>query len=247
MLQQFIFECKTIFLKKTVAMTVFLVPLALVGLAYATQPQDEASWVSLAASWGVLVVAFSVLFAIPTVVADRRSRLLYKRLLTSALSKSQIIIAGMAPYFFIGIFQVVFVIICLSFLVDLKIVNPALMFFGAVLLALVACVAGLALGALSQEAEKAQWVVLPVVVVVAVAANFLPMQTLDGWLRTVLYLAPGGGFVDLFYVSLGETSFGHSILGVAPTVGVVVSIVSSAIWGIISGWVAMSRFRWDIR
>lgn len=72
----------------------------------------EEGFIEVAEDASVMVHAgrrLLVMFAVPTVVADRRDRLVYKRLLTSALSKNKILLAGIIPYFVISVFQILVV------------------------------------------------------------------------------------------------------------------------------------------
>lgn len=247
MLAQLKFELKTLILKRSVAFTVFLVPLVLIVLAVAVQPETSEGWRMFASSWAVLVVAFSIIFAVPMVVADRRERLVYKRMLTSALTKSELLIAGSIPYLLIALVQVVVVFFALKTMGGLALEDPLLLIVAIPITALAACVAGLALGAIAPSAERAQWTVLPVIVLVAVTANYLPSPGVNEFLRQFLYLMPGGSYVDLFNLSLGGTSYAEELYGLDQSVAVLPSLAMSIFWILVSLVLVHKKFRWDAR
>lgn len=247
MKQQISFEFKAVILKRAVALTVFIVPLALIGLAFIVKPEDPAGWRLFAGLWSTLVVVFSVMFALPTVIADRRDRLVYKRLRTSSLSKNQIILAGVFPYLVIALFQVLVVGLSLSFLGGLGIERPFLLGLATIIITLAVCASGFALGSIAPSAERAQWTVLPVVLVVAISANFISAESIDDSIRTLFYILPGGAFFDLFHIAFGGDSIAQTLFESTINLSVVISTSICVVWTLIAAIAAKATFRWDAR
>lgn len=62
--------------------------------------------------------------------------------------------------------------------------------------------------------------------------------------RKVLYLLPGGGFVDIFHVAFGGSSFVEELFDVSAGKALIASFLLGLLWGHIALDIVKKRFRW---
>ena len=240
MLALSIMELKLLLRKKLTAFSVVIVPVGLAALTLSNTPADAAAWADLLTRSFLLLLMLSVYLVSLMVFTARRQSLVLKRLRTSALTDSQILLGVLGPVLVVGLAQTAaYLVFCV--VVDAPAPEDPLLVVVAILLGvLVATALGVATACLSRSVEATQLTSMPVVVA-SMAGMFLVVSSTPA-LAAVGLAMPFTGPADL--LAKGWASAG-AVVGDVPVVPL--DLASSLLWLVVAG-VAFSRlFRWEPR
>jgi ABC-2 type transport system permease protein len=234
-------ELKLLLRKKLTAFSVVIVPVGLVAMTlFGDRPPSAAVWADMLSRYFMVLLMLSVFMVSLMVFTARRQSLVLKRLRTSALSDSQILLGVLGPVMVVGLVQsAAYLVACL--VADAPAPeNPLLVVFGVVLGVVVATALGVATACLSRSVEATQITSIPVLTA-SMAGLFLAGSTSSG-LAAVGVAMPLMGPADL--VAKGWTSAGTVVADV-PVVPL--DIASGVLWLAVAGVVFSRLFRWEPR
>jgi ABC-2 type transport system permease protein len=238
-------EVRLILRNKTVAVSSVALPIGL-GVLWAFQFAADGDPARQAASLTLqLTVALAMgvyLTATQTLVSRRHTRVL-KRMRTSGLSDSGLIVATLAPSVVLGLFQLmVFAVVNVGSGAPppVDVLALALAVLGGLALVVPAAIAT---SIVTPSPERAQITTLPLVFVmlgVGVIAAIAPAQ---GW-WAALMVVPGGAVGELAQLAMTGGSWAAGPAGLPAILPAAVALIA---WPVLFGTLAARRFRWDPR
>ncbi len=253
-----LFESGMILRQKAALMSIILAPALAIAMALMNRPTMPAAWVSMLASMSILVMVLAVYNTTTSTVVARRESQVLKRLRTSELVPSQMLVSLALPYVVVGVLQIVVVGAAYQFLGA-----PAVDSYGPFLAvmvgtALLAVIAGFATATIAATSERVQFAVLPVMMTGLVAAIFVLNPAAPDHYRGLALLLPFAASSDLAARALGAPAemlatpapmvdlaerigmSAHTLMGIA-------AVVVSVLWVVIFAAVARRGWRWEPR
>ncbi|MGH3566733.1 MAG: ABC transporter permease [Pseudonocardia sp.] len=237
-------EAKLVFRNKTVAVSSVVLPVVLgIFWLFSFSDGDQRRWGSIIALQLAVVLAMSVyVTATQTVVARRHHRVL-KRLRTSGISDTGLLVATVAPGVAVGLIQLlIFTVINVSAGAPLP-ADPlplALALLGGLALSVTAA---LATSVVTPSPERAQITTLPLTFVLLGGAIALSIVPLEGWWQT-LVAVPGASIGQLSLFAFAGGTWADGLGGLPALLPAVAALL---IWPVVFGTLARRRFRWDQR
>lgn len=239
-------ELRLLLRNKTVAFTSIGTPLAL-GVFWVFTIGDASQEPLLAgvvvALQLAVVLGMGVYVASTLTVVARRDAKVLKRLRTSDISDTGLLVATVAPAVAVGILQlVIFAVVNLGAGIPLP-VDPLPLVL-ALLGGLALCVlAALATAVVTPSPERAQITTLPLTFVLLGAGIALVVIPAQGWWRA-LVAVPGAAIGDLTRLAYTGGAWEAGVGGVPAVLPALVALVA---WPVIFAALTRNRFRWDPR
>ncbi|MHA6797138.1 ABC transporter permease [Pseudonocardia bannensis] len=238
-------ELRLVLRNKTVAVSSIVVPLA-VGVFWAfsfgasTQPGMTAMAVALQLS---IVLAMGIYVTATQTVVGRRHNRVLKRLRTSGISDTGLLVATVAPAVVIGlvqlgIFGIIHAVIGSPWPVDPFPLVLALL--GGLALVVTAA---LATTVVTPSPERSQITTLPLTFLLLAAAAALAVVPSQGWWQALVAVpgAPIGRLTQLAYEG------GTWAAGPVGLPALLPAVAALLVWPVVFGYLAARRFRWDPR
>jgi ABC-2 type transport system permease protein len=238
-------ETRLLMRNRTVAVSSFLIPIAF-GVFWAVTYRGDgspASYALVIALQLAVVLGMGVyVTATQTLVARRQNRVL-KRMRTTGLSDTELLVATVAPIVLLALVQlVVFAVINMLTGVPMA-ADPgalALAVLGGLALAVTSA---LATTLVTPTPERAQITTLPLVFVLLGVAIVLAIAPLGGWWQIVVAV-PGGAVGQLAQLAMTGATWSPALGGLPAAVP---ALLASMAWPALLGMLALRRFRWDPR
>lgn len=222
-------ELKLLLRNKTVAVSSLLMPI-LVGLwAGSTLPDDAPpqAWAITLCLQLLMVLGFTVYFAVTAALASRREDLYLKRLRSGEASDAVILAGLLTPVVLLGVLQSALMLV-ISISMGAPVPEP-LPLLAALVLGMGLCLAaGVATSGRTSSSEQAQITTLPMFL--ALMGGVLVAVVGPMWL-----LLPGGGIGGLIH---------HAVTGEGDALS---SAASLLVWIVLFSLLAKSWFRWEPR
>ncbi|MBY6364766.1 ABC transporter permease [Rhodococcoides corynebacterioides] len=243
--RQIAFETSMVFRQRNTLLATLLAPVFVLFFPIVSRPEDATGWTMLMAPMTVLVLVFSVYINGATIVAARRESQLFKRLRTSELTPTQLIVSMMVPLVLLGLVQVGIVVAGVAALGGPLPADPALVAAAALVTALLSVTAGVAVGSISPNSERVQYSVMPLLLLAAIGSNLVVAPNVDPGLRSYLLFAPFTGAVDLV-ARAGDSVpiLADTPLPVSP---IVFDLGITGFWIVALGFLAFVTWRWEPR
>jgi ABC-2 type transport system permease protein len=239
------FETRMLARQRTTLLTLLMGPALVFGIAMVQQTADPAAWSRLLGLGSLVVIVFSTHWGALFVAVARREQQVFKRLRTSELSSAQLVTAVFGPFVALGVLEVGLVT---ALFAGRGGVHPqdVLLWGAGVLLASAGLVAaGVAVAGVSASTEKANWTGVPLIFLVAGAANLLLIPMPDERIPALLLLVPFVSLVDLVARSTNSpTPLAELPVPLAPEI---TDLLLLAFWSGIAVWFAASRWKWEPR
>ncbi len=244
------FETQMLVRQRTTLLTLLSGPLAILFLVSVTPGGSPEALAALIGMGVVVVMAVTSHLAAVMLTVNRREAQVLKRLRTSELSSGELVAGMYLPLVVVGVveaFAVLAVVVGRGGpLPDALGWAPWLA--GVAIAAVGFVAAGAAVAGMAGNAEKANWAAVPLLFLVAAAANMLTVPVLPEAMRQVLLLVPFTSAVDLLArtssagVGLVELPL---VAGVVPPV--VVDLALLLLWTAVSVGLARRLWRWEPR
>ena len=239
------FETRMLARQRTTLLTLLMGPALVFAIALVQQTADPTAWSRLMGLGSLVVIVFSTHWGALFVAVARREQQVFKRLRTSELSSAQLVTAVFGPFVVLGLLEVALVSALFAARGG---VHPqaVLPWAVGVLLASAGLVAaGVAVATVSASTEKANWTGVPLIFLVAGAANLLLIPLPDDRVSALLLVVPFVSLVDLVSRSTNVPT-GLAELPV-PLPPEVTDLLLLALWSAVAVWFAASRWRWEPR
>ncbi|WP_432536650.1 hypothetical protein [Kineococcus arenarius] len=239
------FETRMLARQRTTLLTLLMGPALVFGIAVVQQTADPAAWSRLMGLGSLVVIVFSTHWGALFVAVARREQQVFKRLRTSELSSAQLVAAVFGPFVILGVLEVVLVSVLFAARggVHPQAVLPWAL--GVLLASAGLVAAGVAVAGVSASTEKANWTGVPLIFLVAGAANLLLMPLPDERISMALLMVPFVSLVDLVSRST-NASTGLAELPL-PLPAEVTDLLLLGLWSGAALWFAVSRWRWEPR
>jgi ABC-2 type transport system permease protein len=238
-------EVRLILRNKTVAVSSILLPVGL-GVFWAFQfttdgdPARQA--VSIALQLAVALGMGVYVTATQTIVARRHARVL-KRMRTSGLSDTGLLVATVTPSVALGLVQLaVFAVVNVVSGSPLPI-DPVPMVLAVLGGFALVVTAALATSVVTPSPERSQITTLPLTFVMLGVGVVLAIAPATGWWHALVVI-PGGAIGDLAQLAMMGGSWSPGIAGLPAILPTLVALV---VWPVVFGVLALRRFRWDPR
>jgi ABC-2 type transport system permease protein len=239
------FETSMIFRQRNTLLATVLAPVFVLFFPVISPPTEDAAWTILMAPMTVLVLVFSVYINGATIVAARRENQVLKRLRTSELTTTQMLVSMTAPLVGLGMVQVGIVLAGVALLGGPLPAYLAIIVTAALVTALLSVVAGVAIGSMSPNSERVQYAVMPLLLLAAIGSNLLMSPGVDPEMRGYLLFAPFTGAVDLVARSAeAQPLLPTPPLPVSP---IVFDLGITGFWIAAFALIAVATWRWEPR
>ncbi|MGB3770803.1 MAG: ABC transporter permease [Rhodococcus sp. (in: high G+C Gram-positive bacteria)] len=239
------FETGMIFRQRNTLLATILAPVFVLFFPVISPPVDDTGWIVLMAPMTVLVLVFSVYINGATIVAARRENQVLKRLRTSELTTTQLVVSMTTPLVGLGIVQVGIVLAGVKLLGGPLPAYPAVIAAAALATALLSVVAGVAIGSMSPNSERVQYAVMPLLLLAAIGSNLVMAPGVDPQMRSYLLFAPFTAAVDLVARSSAVmSSLPSTPLPVPP---IVFDLAVTGFWVAAFALIAVATWRWEPR
>lgn len=222
-------ELKLLLRNRAVAVSSLLMPI-LVGLWVGFTLPDEASpqaWAITISLQLLMVLAFTVYFAVTAALAARREDLYLKRLRSGEASDAVILTGLLSPVVLLGVLQSALMLV-ISISMGAPVPEPLPLLVALVLGVGLCLAAGAATSGRTSSSEQAQITTLPMFI--ALMGGVLAAILGPRWL-----LLPGGGVGGLIH---------HAVTGEGDLLA---SAASLLVWLVLFSLLAKAWFRWEPR
>ncbi|MGI5221674.1 ABC transporter permease [Nocardia sp. CA-290969] len=241
-------EFKLILRRPGTASIVLLLPAVLIGLTYiGERPDSAARWGATIGTHVVIALLLTVYVNAAVLMTNRRENLIFKRLRTSELGGTGIMLSICIPFVLLSMFQIVLVG---GFNLATGATVPQVpdLIGVAVGLGIVATLAASAMtAALTGTTERVQFTTMPILLGGAVGAQIVTAD-LDMNLRWAALVLPLVALADLIAKGWAGMDSGITTLPANIEVSVVtVDIALTAGWCLLAIAVAVARWRWEPR
>ena len=252
------FEFGMILKQKVALVSIIMAPALAIGMALLNRPTQPAAWMTLLASMSMLVLVLAVYNTTTSTVVARRETQVLKRLRTTELLPSQMLISLVLPYVVVGVLQIAVVAVAYRALGAPTMADPVLFFAVVLATGLLAVLAGFATAAFAANSERVQFAVLPVMMIGLVASIFVLNPAAPDEYRALALLLPFAAPSDLAAKALGAPAEMFAVPGFVADVGASVGLSGGALmsiagaaatvlWCLIFAVVARRRWRWEPR
>lgn len=238
-------EIKLVLRNRTTAVASVAIPIAL-GLFWVLTfdaGSDPRLWATVAALQLAVVLAMGVyVTSTQTVVARRHNRVL-KRMRTSGISDTGLLVATVAPSLAIALVQLLIFTTANAIAGAPLPVDPLPLALG-LLGGLALCVtAALATTVVTPSPERSQITTLPLTFVLLGGVVVLSIAPLTGWWQALVAL-PGAAIGQLAQLGFAGGTWSAGLGGLPALLPAVVALL---VWPVVFGVLAKRRFRWDPR
>lgn len=252
------FEFGMIFKQKVALVSIVLAPALAIGMAFMNPPTTSTTWVTLLASMSILVLVLAVYNTTTSTVVARRETQVLKRLRTSELLPSQMLVALALPYVIVGVAQIGVVAVAYGAMGAPPMPNPVPFLTVILATAVLAVLAGFATSAFAASSERVQFAVLPIMMIGLVASIFVLNPAAPEEYRALALLLPFAAPSDLAGRALGAPADVFATPGfmteISETVGLSTStlmtsaeVLVTVLWGLIFAVAARRGWRWEPR
>lgn len=252
------FEFGMILKQKVALVSIVLAPALAIGMALMNEPTNPTAWMTLLASMSVLVLVLAVYNTTTSTVVARRETQVLKRLRTSELLPSQMLIALASPYVIVGVAQIGVVAVAYRAMGAPAVANVVPFVAVVVATAILAVLAGFATSGFAASSERVQFAVLPIMMIGLVASIFVLNPAAPDEYRALALLLPFAASSDLASRALGApadvfatpafvTEVGESVSLSASTLMAGGGIAVTVMWCLIFGIAARRGWRWEPR
>jgi ABC-2 type transport system permease protein len=237
-------ELRLMVRNRTVAVSAILLPLGL-GLfwAYSFSGDDPRTQAVVVALQLAVVLGMGIyVTATQTLVARRQARVL-KRMRTSAVSDTGLLVATVAPAVALGVAQLVVFGVIDAFAGVPAPAEPLWLVVAVLGGIALAVTAALATAVVTPSPERAQITTLPLTFVLLGSAITMSVLPSDGWWQA-LVVVPGAAIGALLQMAMTGGAWGTDPFGVP---SLLFPLLAVAAWPQLFAWFARRRFRWDPR
>lgn len=252
------FEFGMILKQKVALMSIILAPALAIGMALLNRPTGPAAWMTLLASMSVLVLVLAVYNTTTSTVVARRETQVLKRLRTSELLPSQMLISLALPYVVVGVVQIAVVAAAYQAMGAPAMAEPVLFFAVVLATAVMGVLAGFATAAFAANSERVQFAVLPIMMIGLVASIFVLNPAAPDEYRALALLLPFAAPSDLAAKALGApaemfavpafvTDLSASVGLSGTTLMSLAGVAVTVLWCLIFAVAARRRWRWEPR
>ena len=236
-------EVRLVVRNRTLAISSLLLPVAFgVFFAFTFDRGNPGVWGIVVALQLVMTLTMGVYMTITQAVVARRQSRVLKRMRTSSLSDTGILLAVTGPGTAVALLHLV-----VYALIDLVLGAPApdpLPLLVAVVGGFAVCVtAAFATANVTGSPERAQITTMPLFLLMFAAAFVLPNIPVDNPLQALVFV-PGAPIGQLSQLAFTGGAWGPGLLGLPALLPALVSLVG---WAVVFAVVARRSFRWDPR
>jgi ABC-2 type transport system permease protein len=238
-------ESRLLIRNRTIAVTAFVVPLAMGAFfMWNFSNAGEPLLLVLAVALQVAaVIAMSVYTTATLILVTRRQNRVLKRMRTSGISDTGLLVATIAPGVLVGLIVLLLFIPLDAVLAGPTVVDPVPLVLAGIGGLALAVAAALATVVVTSTPERAQITTLPLAFLILGAASVIVPAPQEGWWGALIAV-PGAAIGQLIELALvgGTWSAGPGGLP-----AVLPALVATVAWPVLFALFARSRFRWDVR
>ena len=236
-------EVRLVVRNRTLAISSLLLPIAFgVFVALTFDPGGRDMWATIVALQLVMTLTMSVYMTITQAVVARRQSRVLKRMRTSSMTDTVVLLAITGPGAAVALLHlVVYALIDLVLGAPVPDPLPLLVVVGG---GLAMCVtAAFATANVTSSPERAQITTMPLFLLMFAAAFVLPLVPVDSPLQA-LVLVPGAPIGQLTQLAFTGGTWAPGLLGLPALLPAVVSLAG---WTVAFAVLARRSFRWDPR